>query len=66
MIIKINGKDEAVEKEVSLLELITSKKLSVDKIVIEHNLRIVTKEELAKVFLRENDAVEIVSFVAGG
>ncbi len=66
MIIKINGKDEAVVKEMDLLELVSAKKLSVDKIVIEHNSRIVPKDEWRQIVLRENDSLEIVSFVGGG
>lgn len=66
MIIKINGKNENVEKIDSIARLVSDKKLSADKIVIEHNLRIVPKEEWPRVILRENDNIEIVSFVGGG
>jgi len=66
MKIKINGKDESVERSVNISELISKKGLSCDKIVVEHNLRIVYKEEWAGIALQENDNIEIVSFVGGG
>lgn len=66
MVIKINGKSEAVDKIISLSEFILSKGLSPSKIVIEHNSRIVTQEEWQGINLQENDNIEIVSFVGGG
>ena len=66
MIIKINGKDEVFDKRLNLAELVSSKKLSPEKIVIEQNLRIVPKEEWRDAVINENDRIEIVSFVGGG
>ncbi len=66
MRIKINGQDEGIEKTSNLAELIANKKLSPEKIVVEHNFRIVPKEEWPEVVLRESDNIEIVSFVGGG
>jgi len=66
MIVKINGKNETLEKKENLSDLVVSKNLIPETIVIEHNLRIVPKEEWRTVTLEENDAVEIISFVGGG
>ncbi|MEI6831343.1 MAG: sulfur carrier protein ThiS [Candidatus Omnitrophota bacterium] len=66
MLININGKPEEVEIKLNLVELILAKGLSVERVVIEHNLRIVPKEEWIDTRLQENDKVEIVSFVGGG
>ncbi len=66
MFIKINGKKEDVKSRISLSELVVLKKLSAEKIVIEHNLRIVPKQEWREVVLNESDNIEIVSFVGGG
>lgn len=66
MIIKINGNDEAIDKKLNLADLIASKQLSPEKIVVEHNLRIVQKDEWKNIFLNHNDRIEIVSFVGGG
>ncbi|MDO8662926.1 MAG: thiamine phosphate synthase [Candidatus Omnitrophota bacterium] len=66
MIIKINGKDQVIEGSLNLLELVISKKLAPESVVLEHNLSIVPKEEWENVSLRENDSLEIVSFMGGG
>jgi len=66
MVIKINGKDEMIEKKLNLAELVAAKKLSPEKIVIEYNLRIAPKDKWQNVILGESDHIEIVSFVGGG
>ncbi len=66
MLLNINGKPEEVKIKSNLAELILSKGLCAEKVVIEHNLRIVPRQEWNKVFLGENDNIEIVSFVGGG
>ncbi len=66
MIIKINGKDEAVDSKLNLAELIKNKSLLPERIVVEHNLRIVRKEQWQKVILQEGDNIEIISFMGGG
>lgn len=66
MNIKINGNPESVGKITTMADLVTEKRLSPDRIVVEHNYRIAPKEEWPGITLRENDNVEIVSFVGGG
>ncbi len=66
MILKINGKEHNVQKQNSLIELIDSKRLNHDKIVIEHNYNIIPKERWKEIILNEGDNIEIVSFVGGG
>jgi len=64
--IKINGKLEAVKKVSNIADLVVEKGLSPGKIVVEHNFRIVPEGEWTGSALKENDNVEIVSFVGGG
>jgi len=66
MIIKINGKGEAVDKPVNLMELILAKGLVPERIVVEHNFKIASKTDWQGIVLKEDDNVEIVSFVGGG
>lgn len=66
MILKINGQDQSIETETKLIDLISSKNLNCDRIVIEHNHRIIPRERWQEVFLKEGDNLEIVSFVGGG
>ena len=66
MIITVNGKCEKVENVLNLAQLISSKGLCVNDLVVEHNKKIVPKHKLQEVPLCENDTIEIVSFVGGG
>lgn len=66
MRLTVNGKVEDVNTQLNLGELILAKGLRPENVVIEHNFRIVPKEEWLGTLLRENDAVEIVSFIGGG
>ena len=66
MNLKINGKNEAVNNVVNLRELILSKNLCLEKIVVEYNLNILPKEKWGEIVLQENDNLEIISFVGGG
>ena len=66
MIITINGNPEEVKMQSSLAELILKKGLCMDHLVIEHNYCIVSKQECQNISLKENDTIEIVSFVGGG
>lgn len=66
MIIKINGKSETVSGESNLRELVLSKGLVPDHIVVEHNYNIIPKDGWDGVALKENDSIEIISFVGGG
>ncbi len=66
MKIKINGKEEVIDKVNSLSDLVSGKKLTPEHIVVEHNMQIVSKDRWGKITLNENDSVEIISFVGGG
>lgn len=66
MILTLNGQQESMEKSVSLDALITARKLCPEKIVVEHNFRIIAKEDWSKVMLKDQDMIEIISFVGGG
>ena len=66
MILTINGKQESIEKPLTLETLVAAKKLCPEKIVVEHNFHIVAREDWSKVTLGDKDMIEIVSFVGGG
>ncbi len=66
MTIRINGKTASPGAASNIDELIRTRMLSPDKIVIEHNRRVVPKEEWARTALNDGDALEIISFVGGG
>ena len=66
MILTLNGKQEAIEKTMSLDALVASKGLCPDRIVVEHNFTIISKEDWPKIMLKDQDTIEIISFVGGG
>ncbi len=66
MVIRINGKDETIDRPKNIMELIVGKGLVPEHIVVEHNFRIALKDEWFDIRLEENDNIEIISFVGGG
>lgn len=66
MVIKVNGKNVELEKEISIMEYVLLKNLKPDTIVIEHNLEIVKKEDWENIILKEDDTLEVLRFVGGG
>ncbi len=66
MILTLNGKQESIVKALTLAALVAEKGLCPEKIVVEHNFKIVARNDWPKVALKDQDTVEIVSFVGGG
>ena len=66
MILTINGKQESIQKPLSLDALVAAKGLCPEKIVVEHNFSIVSKKDWTKITVKDRDMIEIVSFVGGG
>jgi thiamine biosynthesis protein ThiS len=66
MVIRINGKEEAMDRPKNLAELICGKGLVPEHVVVEHNFRIAPADEWSGITLGENDNIEIISFVGGG
>jgi len=66
MILTLNGKQEAIEKAMSLDALVAAKGLCPDRVVVEHNFAIISKEDWPKIMLKDQDTIEIISFVGGG
>lgn len=66
MEIKINGENKKINHAVKISEVISKIGLSPEKIVVEHNFKIIPRQEWQKIALQEGDNLEIVSFVGGG
>jgi sulfur carrier protein len=66
MYVIVNGKKEEIIRQTSLLDLLTSKKIHPDKVVVELNTIIIGKHILADTIIQENDRIEILRFVGGG
>jgi sulfur carrier protein len=66
MIIIVNGKQQDIDNNLSILDFINSTKLNPAKIIIELNRQIITKTNFESIMLQENDSLEILSLVTGG
>ena len=66
MKLRINGIQEEIAGITTLQELIVSKGLTLEHIVIEHNANIISRDKWPQMQLQAEDSLEIVSFVGGG
>ena len=64
--IKINGKVKIINQNVNLSKLLKVLKIPIKKVAIELNQEIMDKKKLDKIFLKNNDKIEIVHFIGGG
>ena len=62
----LNGKPRSLQKTTSVYDLMTSLKLSSDKVAIELNKEIINKKTIKNLYLKNNDKIEIVHFIGGG
>lgn len=66
MIIYVNGKDEKVEESLSVGKFLALKKIDAESVLVELNREVIQFEDYLKIFLNENDKLEILRFVGGG
>ena len=64
--IRVNGKYLYIGKNSSVKDLLEKLKLPVKKVAIEYNKKILDKNKLKKVILKNKDIIEIVHFIGGG
>jgi sulfur carrier protein len=65
MQVTINGNVETIESG-DLEALVKAKGLNSGALVIEHNQKIIKRENWGQIQLKENDTLELLSFVGGG
>ncbi len=61
----VNGSETSF-RGATLGDLVAERKVNAEKIVLEHNGRIVHRAEWPRTVLADGDRVEIVGFVGGG
>ena len=66
MKVRVNGAEVLLTKETSIAAIIAQRKINPQAVVVEYNGVILTRENFDLVVLKENDMLEIVSFVGGG
>ncbi len=64
--IVINGRNNIVEHNTTLLQLINKLGIDKKKIAIELNTEIIPKSSYSKKLLLDGDVIEIVHFIGGG
>ena len=65
MKIKVNGKF-LTDFSGNINELLQKQNLSSDRVAVEYNGQILSRENFNNVYLKDGDTVEIVHFVGGG
>lgn len=63
---KVNGKDIELKGNKTLAELLDELKINKDKVVVELDGEIITKESFAEIILKNSNVMEVISFVGGG
>lgn len=63
---RVNGEEVLLTRETSIAAIIAGRKINPQAVVVEYNGVILTREKFDLVVLKENDMLEIVSFVGGG
>lgn len=66
MHLKVNGDPMDVAEGTTVAQLVEQHKLKPELVVVELNLNILKRDQLASTALKEGDQVEIVHFVGGG
>ena len=62
----INGKSDNIPEGTSLLTLLDNLDIDPGRVAVEHNMEIVNKNDFNDTVLKENDTLEIITFVGGG
>ena len=64
--IKVNGKKIQLNKKTSINSLLNKLKIPIKMVAIELNKKILDKSKISKMYIQENDNIEIVDFIGGG
>ncbi len=64
--IKINSKNVLVEEYLKVSSLVKKLDISLNKVAIELNNKIIDKKKLKNITLKNKDKLEIVHFIGGG
>ena len=64
--IVLNGEPKELAEGKSIMDLVSSLNLPVERLAVEHNLKIVKRAHWNSQTLEDGDKVEIVQFVGGG
>ncbi|EQE62622.1 TPA: sulfur carrier protein ThiS [Clostridioides difficile] len=63
---KVNGKKIEFEKDLTVIDLLNKYNLKSDRVVVEVNLEIIEESNYNTYVLKDEDIVELISFIGGG
>lgn len=66
MKVTVNGKEEILKENITVLELLKEKNIRPEVVTVELNEKILHRKEYEKTLLKEGDVVELVFFMGGG
>ncbi|MDW7645960.1 MAG: sulfur carrier protein ThiS [Desulfuromonadales bacterium] len=66
MTILLNGREKTLEAALTVAELIEQLQLAADRVAVELNRAIVSRQAFDTTHLQDGDQIEIVHFVGGG
>jgi thiamine biosynthesis protein ThiS len=66
MLVKLNGKESDVTEFFSLQDLVQSRGLKKNMVIIELNGEIIRREQWDRTRLKSNDSLEIIQIIGGG
>ena len=64
--IKLNGKNLTVKENLNIEEFVKQFNIKLKNVAIERNNEIIDKKKIKKIFLNNNDNIEVVHFIGGG
>jgi thiamine biosynthesis protein ThiS len=64
--LQINGEGRDADEAISVAGLLQDLQLAAERVAVEHNRRVLKRDEFAQVMLADGDQLEIVHFVGGG
>lgn len=63
---RINGKEYSFRDGITIADVLSELKLDHKKVVVEVNFEIINNENYGSFIVKENDSLEVLSFVGGG
>jgi sulfur carrier protein len=66
MRVAINGKLEELKEGINVENVLLNYKIKPEGVVVELNQKIIKRDEWQKIIIKENDIIELISFVGGG
>ncbi len=64
--ITVNGDERQIDAAITVADFLTQHDLQAKMVVVEHNLKILSRDQYANTVLNSGDNLEIVQMMAGG